>query len=44
MYYKAEAAYTDFEDYSEQDEDGTGNKVEADLEDFALKLSVGYKF
>ena len=44
LYYKAEAAYTDFEDYSEQDEDGTGNKVEADLEDFALKLSVGYKF
>ena len=44
LYYKAEAAYTDFQDYSEQDEDGTGNKVEADLEDFALKFSVGYKF
>ena len=31
LYYKAEAAYTDFEDYSEQDEDWTGNKVVADL-------------
>ena len=44
MYYKAEAAYTDFGDYSENDEQGTGNKVEADLEDIALKLSLGYKF
>ena len=44
LYYKAEAAYTDFEDYSENDEAGTGNKVTAELEDIALKLSVGYKF
>ena len=44
LYYKAEAAYTDFGNYSENDEGGTGNKVEADLEDIALKLSVGYKF
>ena len=44
LYYKAEAAYTDFEDYSENDEAGTNNKVEADLEDIALKLSIGYKF
>ena len=44
LYYKAEAAYTDFQDYSEQDTAGTGNKVEADLMDIAVKLSVGYKF
>ena len=44
LYYKTEVAYTDFEDYSENDEAGTGNKVEADLEDVALKLSIGYKF
>ena len=44
LYYKTEVAYTDFEEYSENDEDGTGNKVTADLEDVALKLSVGYKF
>ncbi len=44
MYYKAEATYTDFEEYSASDEAGTGNKVEADLEDIALKFSVGYKF
>ena len=44
MYYKAEATYTDFEDYSASDTAGTGNKVEADLEDIAVKISVGYKF
>ena len=44
LYYKADVAYTNFEDYSENDEAGTGNKVAADLEDIALKLSVGYKF
>ena len=44
MYYKAEATYTDFEDYSANDEAGTGNKVEADLEAFAVKFSIGYKF
>ena len=44
LYYKTEVAYTDFEEYSENDEDGTGNKVTADLEDVAIKLSVGYKF
>ena len=44
LYYKAEAAFTDFEDYSENDEAGTGNKVEAELEDISVKLSVGYKF
>ena len=44
LYYKTEVTYTDFEDYSENDETGTNNKVEAELEDVALKLSVGYKF
>jgi len=44
LYYKAEATYTDFEDYSAGDTAGTGNKVEADLEDIAVKLSIGYKF
>ena len=44
LYYKAEATYTNFEDYEAGDTAGTGNKVEADLEDIALKLSIGYKF
>ena len=44
LYYKAEAAFTDFEDYTENDEAGTGNKVTAELEDVSVKLSVGYKF
>ena len=44
MYYKAEATYTDFEDYSAGDEAATGNKVEAELEDIAVKFSIGYKF
>ncbi len=44
LFYKADVTYTDFEDYSASDEAGTGNKVEADLEDIAVKFSVGYKF
>ena len=44
LFYKADITYTDFGDYSASDEAGTGNKVEADLEDIALKFSVGYKF
>ena len=44
MYYKAEATYTDFEDYKANDADGTGNKVEAELDAIAVKFSVGYKF
>ena len=44
LYYKADVTYTDFEDYSANDEAGTGNKVEADLEDVAVKFSIGYKF
>ncbi len=43
-YYKAEATYTDFEDYEAGATDGNGNKVEAQLEDIAIKLSIGYKF
>ena len=43
-FYKADLTYTDFEDYSADDQAGTGNKVEADLEDVAVKFSVGYKF
>jgi len=42
LYYKAEATYTDFEDYSA--DSSAGNKVEAELEDVAVKLSIGYKF
>ena len=44
LYYKAEATYTNFEDYEAGDEASTGNKVEAELEDIALKFSIGYKF
>ena len=44
LYYKAEATYTNFEEYSADDEAGTGNRVEADLEDIAVKFSIGYKF
>jgi len=44
LFYKADLTYTDFEDYSASDEAATGNKVEADLEDIALKFSIGYKF
>ncbi len=44
LFYKADLTYTDFEDYSASDEASTGNKVEADLEDIALKFSIGYKF
>ena len=43
-FYKAEVTYTDFEDYSADSDSTPANKVEADLEDIALKLSIGYKF
>jgi len=43
-YYKVEATYTDFENYTADDESSTGNKLEADLEDTAVKFSIGYKF
>ena len=41
LYYKGELTYTNFEQY-----EGTsnGNRVEADLQDFAAKISIGYKF
>ena len=41
MYYKGELTYTNFESY---EGDGAGNKVTADLEDFAARFSIGYKF
>ena len=42
LYYKSEITYTNFETYKAN---GTaGNKVEADLEDLAARISVGYKF
>ena len=43
-FYKADLTYTDFQDYKASAADGNGNKVEADLEDVAVKFSVGYKF
>ena len=44
MYYKAEVTYTDFEDYQQDSNSSPANKVEAELEDIAAKLSIGYKF
>ena len=43
-FYKADLTYTDFQDYSASAADKNGNKVEAELEDVAVKLSIGYKF
>ena len=42
LYYKSEITYTNFETY--QGNGTAGNKVEADLEDLAARISVGYKF
>ena len=44
LFYKADVTYTDFTDYENSSEVTTGNKVEADLDDTAVKFSVGYKF
>ena len=44
LYYKAEATYTDFEKYSADSTSLPANKVEADLEDIAIKFSIGAKF
>ena len=44
MYYKAEATYTDFEDYTAESDSSPANKVTAELEDVAVKFSIGYKF
>ena len=41
LYYKAEVTYTNFETYEAV---SNGNKVTADLDDVAAKLSIGYKF
>ena len=41
LFYKAEATYTNFETYEAT---ASGNKVVADLEDVAAKLSIGYQF
>ncbi len=43
-FYKVDLTYTDFEDYEASAADKNGNKVEAELEDVAAKLSIGYKF
>ena len=44
LYYKAEATYTDFEQYKQDSNSSPSNSVEADLTDMAVKLSIGYKF
>ena len=44
LYYKVEATYTDFETYSSMSDGATANKVEADLDDTAFKISLGKKF
>ena len=44
LYYKAEATFTDFEDYEADSNSTPANKVVAELEDVAVKLSIGYKF
>ena len=44
LYYKAEATYTDFEDYEADSNSTPANKVSAELEDIAVKFSIGYKF
>ena len=44
LYYKAEATYTQFEEYSADSSSSPANKVEADLEDIAVKFSIGYKY
>jgi len=42
LYYKGELTYTNFETYEAVST--AGNKVVADLEDYAAKISIGYKF
>ena len=44
VYYKVEATYTDFESYSSVSDGATNNKVEADLDDTAFKISLGKRF
>ena len=42
MYYKVEATFTDFETY--ESESSASNKVTADIDSTAGRLSLGYKF
>ena len=42
MYYKTEVTYTDFDDY--EGKSSSGNQISADLDDTAVRLSIGYKF
>lgn len=44
LYYKAEATYTAFEDYDQRSDSTPANSITAELEDIAVKLSIGYKF
>ena len=44
LIYKLDATYTDFEDYSAGAADGNGNTITADLEDVAVKISLGKRF
>ncbi len=41
LYYKGEITYTDFEEYEAS---SNGNDINADLEDLASRISIGYKF
>ena len=41
LYYKGELTYTNFETYKGE---ASSNTVEADLQDFAARFSIGYKF
>ena len=44
FYYKAEATYTNFEEYAADSTSTPANNVEAEIQDFALKFSIGRKF
>ena len=44
LYYKAEATYVEFQEYSAGVVGGFGNRVEADLEYIAVKFSIGKLF
>ena len=44
LYYKAEATHTNFDDISMDSNSSPANKVDAELEDTAVKFSIGYKF
>ena len=44
MYYKADLTYTMFEDYDADSDSTPANNVNAELEDLAIKFSIGYKF